>query len=403
MTSKDSQSLATAGRSRLSHSGRERKPKLGVRSPNATNFPAATNRRAATRSISASLSRNTDNCGDKKTPRAGTGHSPATAFPAATPANNSVSSSAWAQPIPCPQKKLRNDLISPVPRPLAATLSRRRRRRGDAARCRSLALHSPLADEDRPMSRTSRFRACPLCEAICGLDLQYEGDTLTAIRGDDADPFSRGHICPKGNAILDLEADPDRLRQPMRRVGSDWQAIGWDEAFALAGEKLATIQQAHGAAAVATYLGNPNVHHFGHIAYLPALLKALRSPNVYSASSVDQWPHQLVGAQMYGHQFLLPIPDVDRCDYFLMLGANPVASNGSLMTAPGIAKRLNALTTRGKLVLIDPRRTDTAAIASEHHFIRPGSDAWFLVALLQQMHKLSPPRVAAYDGKLTGL
>jgi len=253
------------------------------------------------------------------------------------------------------------------------------------------------------MSRTSRFRACPLCEAICGLDLQYEGDTLTAIRGDDADPFSRGHICPKGNAILDLEADPDRLRQPMRRVGSDWQAIGWDEAFALAGEKLATIQQAHGAAAVATYLGNPNVHHFGHIAYLPALLKALRSPNVYSASSVDQWPHQLVGAQMYGHQFLLPIPDVDRCDYFLMLGANPVASNGSLMTAPGIAKRLKALTTRGKLVLIDPRRTDTAAIASEHHFIRPGSDAWFLVALLQQMHKLSPPRVAAYDGKLTGL
>ena len=125
------------------------------------------------------------------------------------------------------------------------------------------------------MARTSRFRACPLCEAICGLELQYEDEQLTAIRGDEADPFSRGHICPKGNAILDLERDPDRLRQPMRRVGNDWQAIGWDEAFALAGARLAEIQLEHGASAVAAYLGNPNVHHFGHIAYLPQLLRAL--------------------------------------------------------------------------------------------------------------------------------
>ncbi|KFN42863.1 molybdopterin-dependent oxidoreductase [Arenimonas oryziterrae] len=253
------------------------------------------------------------------------------------------------------------------------------------------------------MSRTSRYRACPLCEAICGLDLQYEEGRLTAIRGDEADPFSHGHICPKGNAILDLETDPDRLRQPMRRIGDQWQAIGWDEAFELAGRRLAQIQQAHGPASVATYLGNPNVHHFGHIAYLPALLKALRSPNSYSASSVDQWPHQLVAAQMFGHQFLMPIPDVDRTDYFLMLGANPVASNGSLMTAPGIAKRLKALTARGKLVVIDPRRTDTAEIASEHHFIRPGSDAWFLVALLQEMLAQTAPRVDAYGDKLAGL
>jgi anaerobic selenocysteine-containing dehydrogenase len=251
--------------------------------------------------------------------------------------------------------------------------------------------------------RTSRFRACPLCEAICGLELQYEGDRLAAIRGDSADPFSRGHICPKGNAIIDLESDPDRLRTPMRRIGTQWQAIGWDEAFALAGEKLAAVQHEHGASAVAAYFGNPNVHHFGHIAYLPKLLKAIRTPNLFSASSVDQWPHQLVAAQMYGHQFLLPIPDIDHTEFFLMLGANPIASNGSLMTVPDVAKRLKALTSRGKLVVIDPRRTETAEIASEHHFIRPGSDALFLIALLQGLLKLGAARVDAYAGKLHGL
>lgn len=253
------------------------------------------------------------------------------------------------------------------------------------------------------MARESRFRACPLCEAICGLELQYEAGGLVAIRGDAADPFSRGHVCPKGNAILDLEADPDRLRRPLRRRGSDWEEISWDQALAEAGERLAGVQREHGNDAVAAYLGNPNVHHFGHIAYLPPLLKSLRSRNIFSASSVDQWPHQLVDWLMYGHQFLLPIPDVDRTDYFLMLGANPVASNGSLMTAPGIARRLDALVARGKLVVVDPRRTETAQAASEHLFIRPGSDAWFLLALLQEVLALGAPRLDAYAGKLAGL
>jgi anaerobic selenocysteine-containing dehydrogenase len=242
-----------------------------------------------------------------------------------------------------------------------------------------------------------------LCEAICGLELQREDDRLVAIRGDAADPFSRGHICPKGNAILDLEADPDRLRTPMRRVGDAWQPIGWDDAFALAGERLAAIQREHGPAAVATYLGNPNVHHFGHTAYLPALLRTIRTPNLFSASSVDQWPHQFVAAQMYGHQFLLPIPDIDHTAYFLMLGANPVASNGSLMTVPDVTRRLKELATRGKLVVLDPRRTETAELASEHHFIRPGSDAWFLIAFLQALGRLGLRRLGAYADKLQGL
>jgi anaerobic selenocysteine-containing dehydrogenase len=252
------------------------------------------------------------------------------------------------------------------------------------------------------MTRHSKFRACPLCEAICGLELQFEDEKLVAIRGDDADPFSRGHICPKGNAILDLEADPDRLRKPTQRIGNDWKEITWDEAFNLAGEKLGAIQQQYGANSIGTYLGNPNVHHFGHIAYLPFLLKLIRSQNVFSASSVDQWPHQFVNAQMYGHQFLLPIPDIDHTDYFLMLGANPIASNGSLMTVPDVRERIKALTARGKLIVIDPRRTETAQIASEHHFIKPASDVYFLIAFMQALTKAGPARLQAYGEKMNG-
>jgi anaerobic selenocysteine-containing dehydrogenase len=253
------------------------------------------------------------------------------------------------------------------------------------------------------MTRHSKFRACPLCEAICGLELQFEADALVAIRGDDADPFSRGHICPKGNAILDLEADPDRLRKPMQRIGTTWQEISWNEAFTLAGEKLAAIQKQFGANSIASYLGNPNVHHFGHIAYLPFLVKLFRSQHVFSASSVDQWPHQLVNAQMYGHQFLLPIPDIDHTNYFLMLGANPVVSNGSLMTVPDVKERIKALTARGKLVVIDPRKTETAELASEHHFIKPAGDVYFLLAFLQALIKTGPARLQHYGDKISGV
>lgn len=252
------------------------------------------------------------------------------------------------------------------------------------------------------MARHSKFRACPLCEAICGLELQYEAEKLVAIRGDEADPFSRGHICPKGNAILDLENDPDRLRKPMRRIGDVWQEISWSEAFACAGEKLAAIQSQFGNNSIGVYLGNPNVHHFGHIAYLPFLLKLIRTQNVFSASSVDQWPHQFVNTLMYGHQFLVPIPDIDHTDYFLMLGANPAASNGSLMTVPDVKVRLKALTQRGKLVVIDPHRTETAHLASEHHFIKPASDVYFLIAFIQALIKSGAPRLQHYAGKLAG-
>lgn len=250
------------------------------------------------------------------------------------------------------------------------------------------------------MDADRRYRACPLCEAICGLEMRFSAGTLQAIHGDPNDPFSRGHICPKGNAILDLETDPDRLRYPMRRVGESWERIEWDEAFAFAGERLAAIQAAHGSNAIAAYLGNPNVHHFGHLAYAANFLRSLKTRNVFSASSVDQWPHQLVAWAMFGHQFLIPIVDIDQTDFLLMLGANPVASNGSLFTAPGIAKRLKALSQRGSLVVVDPRRTETAELANQHIAIRPGTDAWFLIAMLRALTQIGAPRLQAYGTQI---
>jgi len=248
----------------------------------------------------------------------------------------------------------------------------------------------------------TRFRACPLCEAICGLRLEFDQGRLISARGDPDDPFSRGHICPKGTAMVDLEADPERLRRPMRRNGEAWEEIEWDEAFAWAGARIAEIQREHGNNAMAAYLGNPTVHHFGHLAYAPGLLRLLKTQNVYSASSVDQWPHQLVASQMYGHQFIIPIPDIDHTDYMLMLGANPLASNGSLMTVPGVRDRLKQLVKRGRLVVVDPRRTETAKLASEHLPIHPGADAGLLIKLLDALTTCGAPRLGELSGLLQG-
>lgn len=241
-------------------------------------------------------------------------------------------------------------------------------------------------DKHLPGHERTIYRACNLCEAICGLEIKVVGAQIVSIRGDDADPFSRGHICPKAVALKDIHEDPDRLRRPMQRVGSGenatWQEISWDAAFDLVANKLAETATAHGNDAVALYAGNPNVHNFGHLVNFPPMAKLLKSKNVFSASSVDQMPQQLVSYLMFGHQFLIPIPDIDHTDYFLILGGNPIASNGSMMTVPDVAKRLKAIQSRGgKVVVIDPRRTETAEVASEHHFIRPGTDALLLAAM----------------------
>jgi anaerobic selenocysteine-containing dehydrogenase len=231
---------------------------------------------------------------------------------------------------------------------------------------------------------TRHIASCPLCEATCGIVVETEGEGITSIRGDADDAFSRGHICPKAVALQDLHTDPDRLRRPVKRTASGWQTISWDEAFALVEAGVRRVQAAHGRDAVATYLGNPTVHSMGAMLFAPTFTKVLRSKNRYSATSVDQLPHHLAALWMFGHPLLIPIPDLERTGHLLIFGANPAVSNGSLMTAPDAAKRLKEIRTRGgRVIVVDPRRTETAALADTHHFIRPGADAWLLLALLQ--------------------
>ncbi|MBC8071094.1 MAG: molybdopterin-dependent oxidoreductase, partial [Deltaproteobacteria bacterium] len=228
----------------------------------------------------------------------------------------------------------------------------------------------------------THYRTCSLCEAMCGLELTVEADRVTTVRGDDDDPFSRGYMCPKGPAIAALHDDPDRLRQPLRRTADGWQTIGWDEALDEAAGRIDALQRAHGKHAIAFYLGNPTVHNLGSMLFAPQLLRALGSRHRYSATSVDQLPQMLASYLMYGHQLLLPVPDVDRTQHMIIVGANPLVSNGSIMSAPDMKRRLHEIQARGgKVVVLDPRRTETAALADEHVFVRPGSDAWLLLAM----------------------
>jgi len=253
------------------------------------------------------------------------------------------------------------------------------------------------------MTAATHYRACHLCEAICGVAIAVEDGRITGIRGDVEDPFSKGHICPKALGLQDVHEDKDRLRRPLRREGSTWREVSWDEALDEAAGRLAEVQAEHGRNAVALYQGNPTVHNYGALLFGQLFAKVLRSRSLYSATSVDQLPHMLASLLMFGHQLLLPVPDVDRTDFFLVLGANPVVSNGSLMTAPGIEARLRKLKARGgRLVVVDPRRTETAALADLPLPIRPGTDALLLLALLQVIHEealLTPGRLADFtDG-----
>ena len=228
------------------------------------------------------------------------------------------------------------------------------------------------------------YTTCPLCEATCGLELTVgdEGQVL-GVRGDRQDVFSQGFICPKGASLKALQADPDRLRQPLLRRNGALTEVSWDEAFAEIDRRLPPLLEQHGRDAVAVYLGNPVVHNLSTALYARVLLKALGTRNLYTASTVDQMPKQVSAGLMFGAMLSVPIPDVDRTDHLLMLGANPLASNGSLLTAPDMRGRLRKIRERaGKVVVIDPRRSRTAEHADEHHFIRPGTDALLLFALV---------------------
>ncbi|MCH8543591.1 MAG: molybdopterin oxidoreductase family protein [Alcanivorax sp.] len=229
----------------------------------------------------------------------------------------------------------------------------------------------------------THYRTCNLCEAMCGIEITHADGKIQSIRGDKEDPFSQGHICPKAVALQDIHEDPDRLRRPMARVGDSWQEISWKEALDRAAEGLQKVQAEHGRNAVASYLGNPNVHNTGAMLLGRLLHNSLKTRNRFSATSVDQLPHHIVAHHLFGHQLKIPVPDIDRTDFMLILGANPIASNGSIMTVPNVKKRLQAIQKRGgQVVVIDPRRTETAAMASSHHFIRPGADVLLLLAFI---------------------
>ena len=234
------------------------------------------------------------------------------------------------------------------------------------------------------MKENSHYRICPLCEACCGLEVRTEGGKVTSIRGAENDVFSAGYICPKGVALKDLHEDPDRVRTPLIKRNGRFVEASWDEAFAEIEARLVPILQTHGRDAVAVAVGNPSAHKMSLLLYFSRLAKALGTKNVFSASTLDQMPKQLSNGWMYGHWLSMAVPDIERSQYLLVIGANPVASNGSLWTVPDFRGKAKAMRARGgKLVVIDPRRSETALVADAHHFIRPGADVYLLAAMVQ--------------------
>jgi len=228
-----------------------------------------------------------------------------------------------------------------------------------------------------------RYGTCTLCEASCGVAVEVDGDRVVSIRGDDADPFSQGYICPKATALADLHDDPDRLRRPLIRAGEGFREATWDEALDLCVRRLTEIRRAHGKRSIAVYQGNPTAHNLGLLTFGQLFLRSLRTRNCYSATSADQLPHMLAALEMFGDALMMPVPDLDRTDLFLCIGGNPLASNGSIMTAPNMRRRLKDLQARGgRVVVVDPRRTQTAELADQHLFIRPGTDALWLLSMI---------------------
>ena len=233
----------------------------------------------------------------------------------------------------------------------------------------------------------THFRTCNLCEAMCGIVIKHDGDKVLSIKGDKDDPFSQGYICPKATALQDLHEDPDRLRQPVERTKDGWKEISWPDALDKVAVGIKFVQQKHGKNALGVYLGNPNVHNLGGMLTIKHLLGSIKTRSRFSATSIDQLPHHIVSMHLFGHMLRIPVPDINRTQYMLIIGGNPLASNGSIMTAPNMRQKLKDIKARdGKVVVIDPRRTETAEIASEHHFIRPATDVLLLLAMLNEIY-----------------
>ncbi len=250
------------------------------------------------------------------------------------------------------------------------------------------------------------YRSCPTCEASCGLKCEIDRQSKQVIRieGDDDDPRSRGYLCPKAYAMKEVYEDPERLRKPIRkRKDGSWEELEWEEALVYTTERLREIRDTHGANANGYYIGNPTGHNVGGQLYIPALLGGMQTERSFSAATMDQFPQNIALHGMIGDPWLFPIPDIDRTEYFVCMGGNPLASQGSLMSAPNAKKRLQAIQERGgRVVVIDPRRTETAKISSEHVFIKPGADAYFLLSVCNVLFEgghVNPGRLAEFtDG-----
>ncbi|HET8730238.1 MAG TPA: molybdopterin oxidoreductase family protein [Moraxellaceae bacterium] len=247
------------------------------------------------------------------------------------------------------------------------------------------------------------FRTCHICEAMCGVVIEHQDGQILSIKGDKQDPLSRGHVCPKVMGLKDVHEDPDRLRRPVKRVGTEFVEISWEEAFATIEANVKRVRREHGPSALGVYVGNPTVHTPA-LLLIPPFIHALGAHQRFSATSVDQLPHMLANLEMFGHQLLFPVPDLDRTDFLLILGANPAASNGSLMTAGDPMGRIKGIRERGgRVVVVDPRRTETAEKADEHLFIKPGTDFFFLAALAHVMFADAHVRLRHLSDIVTGL
>jgi len=249
----------------------------------------------------------------------------------------------------------------------------------------------------------THHRTCPLCEAMCGLVITHAGGKVISIKGDKADPLSHGHICPKAVALQDIHEDPDRLRLPVKRTSTGWVEISWEEAFNEVAKNLQRVREQHGDAALGVYFGNPTAHTPA-LLMVPGFIRALGAAQYFSATSVDQLPTMLASQQMLGQQLLFPVPDLDRTDFLLIVGGNPAASGGSLMSGGNVMARIAGIRKRGgRVVVIDPRRTTTAEQADEHIFIRPGTDFFLLAAMTQVIFAEGLVRLRDFAPRVTGL
>ena len=234
----------------------------------------------------------------------------------------------------------------------------------------------------------THYRTCNLCEAMCGIEITYQNKTVIAIKGDKKDVLSEGHICPKATALADLYNDKDRLKTPIKKTAKGWISISWEEAYNEVTSQLKRIQKQYGKNAIGSYRGNPTVHNIGLMLFGAPFIQSLDSNQVYTATSVDQLPHHFASLMMFGHYLMLPIPDIDRTDLMLIMGGNPAVSNGSIMTAPDFSNRLKSIKKRGgQVIVIDPRFTETSKIANQHHYIKPGTDALLLLAIIHVIFK----------------